>query len=576
LKQVRALLEAGSEGAYKLTFAILLIVAALGFTYTGSDGNFPPFELRGILLWVMAFSGGLLVAALALPRVRGVSNAALAVATLAGVFTAYVVHTELYHPSNRVWMIVVLAASSFVLFTAFRVIEEHRWGGILLTLAAALAVVAAWPEVAPEVLAGLSAPGGQFYIGSPATWAVLGMASVPPLALYWLFRGVRLFRLGGLALLTAAWFLGMLILVLGIQFGEGGSGYYRDGWEDHPNVQSVAFKETPNIYFVGFDSIIPEAVMGKYMGIDTTDFHRLMEGEMRRFPNLFANAVPTWFSLNTLMALDQDLYLENRNAGGLPRYFAGLDLSPLVWLLRQNGYETTSVYQDTFFGHSRGPGIDNYAINRNETLCTLLDESIRTWAFWGYCWRWESDRRPGSDRLSAGDFLIQQLSGVDKRRPQFVMAHFSLPGHTPKIFDYANAGDTERFLPRFERNFNRAAIRLEQIIEHLEANDPDSILFVFGDHGAWLSRAVDVEDDPEFFLQDRFGILGGVYPRDRCAPELDKAERKGYMTSLDVVHALIECLSDGQNPLVAPRRDRFWTPDLPEDHSYDYEDFLYE
>ena len=87
---------------------------------------------------------------------------------------------------------------------------------------------------------------------------------------------------------------------------------------------------------------------------------------------------------------------------------------------------------------------------------------------------------------------------------------------------------------------------------------------------------MDVEDDPTFFLHDRFAILGGVYPRERCVPELDEAERKGYMTSLDVVHAIIECLSDGQNPILEPRRDRFWTHAIPEDHSYPYEEFLYE
>lgn len=48
----------------------------------------------------------------------------------------------------------------------------------------------------------------------------------------------------------------------------------------------MTFKETPNLYFVGFDSITPEAVMRKHMGIGTTEFHRLMDSEMGRFRNL--------------------------------------------------------------------------------------------------------------------------------------------------------------------------------------------------------------------------------------------------------------------------------------------------
>ena len=313
LEHSRLRLAIGSEGAFKLSFALLLIVAALGFTYIGSDGDFPPAESYLVLLHTMAVSGVLLVGTLVLPRGRRASNATLALVTVAGIFTGYVVHTELFHPENRIWMIVMLAASVFTLFTAFRVIESVRYGGIVLTGAAALAVVAAgWPAVGPKLLSGMSVPGGLLYAGSPAMWILLVLAGAGvALVLYVLSRaGVRPFRSGGLALVAALSFLAVLTLLLRFESGEGDSDYYRDGWEDHPNVRSVTFKETPNLYLVGFDSITPDAVMGKHMGIGTTDFHRLMESEMRRFRNLFANAVPTKHSLNTMMALDQDIYLE--------------------------------------------------------------------------------------------------------------------------------------------------------------------------------------------------------------------------------------------------------------------------
>ncbi len=567
----------GSEGASKLAFAMLLIVAALMSTYTGADGDFPPGELFRVLVHMMAVSGILLVGALVLPWRRGVSDAALASVTLAGVFTSYVVHTELFHPANRAWLILVLAASWFALFTAFRAIENLRYAGIVLTVAAALAVVAPW---GPKLLAGMREPGGLLYFGSPAMWTVLVLAGAGvALMLYLLSRhGVRPSRSGGLALLVSALFLATLILAVRFRFGDVESGYYSQGleysqgWEDHPNVRSVTFKETPNLYFVGFDSITPEAVMGRHMGIWTTEFHRLMESEMRRFRNLFANAVRTKHSINTILALDQDIYQEY-GKGRRPSYFAGHDLSPLIWLLGQNGYETTSIYDNTYFGHTKGPHIDNYQVrDKDSTLCRLLDEGIRPLAFGGYCW----NRAPELLSLSASAFLVQRLSGVDRTKPQFVLAHLYLPGHTPTNFDYENPEDRERFVAAFRERFDRAAIPLRQIIEHLAANDPDSILFVFGDHGPLLSRGFAVEDNPAFVLRDRFGILGGVHPRNRCAPELDGAERKGYVTSLDVVHALILCLSDGQSPLLEPRRDRFWSDGLPEEHSYDYQEFRYE
>ena len=58
---------------------------------------------------------------------------------------------------------------------------------------------------------------------------------------------------------------------------------------------------------------------------------------------------------------------------------------------------------------------------------------------------------------------------------------------------------------------------MRQIIDHVKNNDPEAILFVFGDHGAFQSSRLKFEDDPTFFVLDRYAILGGVYPPDRCA-----------------------------------------------------------
>ena len=198
--------------------------------------------------------------------------------------------------------------------------------------------------------------------------------------------------------------------------------------------------------------------------------------------------------------------------------------------MRENGYETTSIFNSTFFGHIKGPHIDNYVINeKHGGICTLLDENIMRWAFWGYCRIMEVNWRQ-VDSVYKGDFLVRELTNLDKRIPQFVIAHLYLPGHTPKIFNYDNREDREKFTEQYQDRTNSAATYLGQVIDHIENNDPSAILFVFGDHGMWLSRGAEIEDDPTFFLQDRFGILGGVFPPDTCAGYFDEAEAKPEST----------------------------------------------
>ena len=588
--RLRAGLEAASAPAFKLTFATLLILAALGVTYTDSLGNFPPFELRSVLWRGMAVSGVLFLGALAISmRFQAVGNGTLALVTCAGIFTAFIVHTELFYPANRVWLVVVCVATFFTLFVAYRIIDEFRWGGLgLVLIAVVVAATVAWAEAGPEIKRGLSTPGGLIHMRSIWMWlALVGVCACSGPALHLMSRIVVPSHWGGFALMALVLGILALFFLLGHKFGGGGGDnerpleairdYYVSSWDDDRNVQFIAFQETPNVYLVGFDAITPRAITKRFMGIEGTDFHSVMDKDMRRFRNLFASAVSTRHSLNTLLALDLDLYLLDRQDTRTgPNYFAGHDLSPLVWLLRRNGYETTSVFENAYLGNRGGPGIDNYIINRRVALCSLLSKDVRLWAFWGYCWNQDVTSFRPSQLLSRDNFFVEEVTGIDRSRPHFVISHIWLPGHTSSPFDYENQNDKDTFFKLYHERFDSAAIVLRQIIDHLRFNDPNAILFVYGDHGAWLSSSMKIEDDPEFFLQDRFGILGGVYPPDRCAAEFDEAESKGYVTSLDIVHAILECLSGGQSPLREPRNDRFWGGGVPEDHSYRYEDFLYE
>lgn len=574
-----------SHGAFKLTFGTLVVLAAIGATYAATDVSTLTEEMWTVLALGVIVSGVLMLAALLLVRSRSAANVTLAAITLGGVFTAYLVHTELFAPDNRLLMVGLCGVALFGLFVAFRIIDDLRWGGPALAGAAGIAVVVAmWPLVAsywPAMLVGIRTPGGLLALDSPAMWlgfVVVCVVSGGVLrALWMLSRPVDVAFWSGVGLLAIV----VAVLVAGVFFALSrslawrASAHYADGWQEHPKVQAITFQQTPNVYFVGFDSLVPRSIARKYMGIETTEFHEEFNRKARRFRNLFTNSVSTTNAVNTLMALDLEIYLGHSEKGP-PRYFSGGSLSPLVWIMRENGYETTTIYDNTFFGRSKGPYIDNYIINRKSWgLCALLDEEVMRWAFWGYCLIQGASWGKDEGVAKKEDFLLREIANVGRDRPQFVIAHIYMPGHTPNIFDYGK-DDAEKFIENYQRELDKAVGVLRQLVDHLTVNDPDSILFIFGDHGAFLSRGVKLDDDPEFFLLDHFAILGGVFPPERCAPYFDDAEGKGYMTTLDAVHAILGCLSGGQTALVEPRRDRFWGGGVPSEHEYHFEEFVYE
>ena len=414
-------------------------------------------------------------------------NALLAGITLAGVTTAYLVHTDLWTTAPAV-VIALCAAAGFALIVAFRVIDDRPRVGAALSAAALVGLAA--------VIAGHA---------EPRVEAVSG---------------------------------------------------------DVSNIRDVSLSETPNLYFISFDALVPRALLKKYLDVETTGFHALFDARFRRFPNLFANGSDTKQTLYTLLALDPRVHESQEAAVGDTLTFSGQHPSPLLGILRGSGYETSMLFYNTFFGNRKGPWIDNYVYTQDRTLCQMLDEAMHLWAFWGYCRWFQYEGAPSAP-------IIERITSMDvDGGPQFVMAHVDLPGHTDVVtYRHGDAEGLAAYRAWYLSNIEQAADWLDLIVRHVEA-DPDAILLTYGDHGMWISRGVEFDDDPEFATQDRYGVLGGVFPPDACAPWFDAAAAPGWMTLLDAVHAVLFCLSHGKGALVDPEvvRQRY----------ADFENFLYE
>ena len=273
-------------------------------------------------------------------------------------------------------------------------------------------------------------------------------------------------------------------------------------------------------------------------------------------------------SLNLILALDKEMFL-----GASYKYrnnlFSGVQSSPLLNILRDNGYETSSFYHSTWLGQYKGPYIDHYTNRTDPSVCDYVSTEKWPIAFWGYC-----TLPRGVGWRSLAKYIEYSKSLTANDRPQFLIAHIDGPGHTFREYRYDDQAKRNAFIGRYIQSLRNgsAARDLEAILEHLKNNDPDAILYVYGDHGPGLSQGVSFEDNPTFVVQDKLGVLGGVYPPDACATYFDESLSKGYMTALDGVHAILRCLSGGQSVLKTPRG-----PAIPlYETNRSYEEFLYE
>ena len=352
---------------------------------------------------------------------------------------------------------------------------------------------------------------------------------------------------------------------------------------DQREIQEITFEQRPNVYLVGFDGMTPAALLERF-DVESTPFHDLMSSRFRVFHNFFTSNVMTMWAFNSLLALDENIL--NRYSRAIPylRLFAGTHDAPLFRLFRSNGYEITTLYGDHYFGSRGGPYIDNYITITPEVVCGQLDVAVRDFSFYGYC--------TIGTRLaellgvgSVGSMDVGSSASDDQRvvehilqrsrleRPQLVLAHIYRPGHAGWHFDMHNQDDMAAFSARYIADVGHAAELLTQILDHLEAHDPNAILFVFGDHGPTLARGMDPSDDMPFFITDHYATVGGVFPPHRCSKYLGLPANRAanYMTTLDAMHGILRCLSGGQSAMNVERDDRMIV-------QYDlrYEDFLYE
>ena len=311
------------------------------------------------------------------------------------------------------------------------------------------------------------------------------------------------------------------------------------------------------------------------------------------FKNFFADRIPTKGSLNSLLALDIHYYdeLKEKNWATADRFFSGGTKSPLFEVFKNNGYETSTYYENKAFGSSKGPFIDNYysATQHDDEIlgslgktCDFIKaEGVRTPTFLGYCYIMQSDwvrKKMGilgvtlEDQMDA---LIGHMRyGLMTLNPQVFVAYIYSPGHTSNFYR-GTEQELNNYRKQYSDNSKTTASYLLKLINFINYEDPTAIVYVFGDHGMFTSRGIAIAKNSEFVVQDRFGVFGGIFPKDSCKSTFSDTvhTEKDFMTVSQVAHSIISCLSKYE---ISLSPNDYTLPDIPPGISKRYEDYIYE
>lgn len=362
------------------------------------------------------------------------------------------------------------------------------------------------------------------------------------------------------------------------------------GMTSSPAIRLVDFVSRPNVYIFAFDALIPRSLAARHLHVSRLPYQSHMEeAGFRIFRNFFVDAVYTEKSLSNFLSLGRDYY---NNQGEKSKYagsFSGLIPSPLLEIFKANGYVTNTYYNDYYFGQKSGKYVDNYRVNIPFAACSFLQGDSFFLAFWGYCplLALAVKNNTGDIVQKAKTPYLEFLQRNFFRRlaaakPAITVAYLWSPGHTPANYGHS-AEEFSFYQKKFAEGVRLAAARIKFLTEFVRRHDPGALLFIFGDHGPRLSRSrqwqqLNSRQDKKFFIQDNYGVLGGLYPGDACAEYFAKPLSPEYTTPAQVGRQIVRCLSGGKDPFIAPMEYHL---DYDE-HGYTdktptpYEEYLYE
>lgn len=300
----------------------------------------------------------------------------------------------------------------------------------------------------------------------------------------------------------------------------------RESAQETPETVTGSGKTMPNIYYLLFDEYSSNAFMEKYFNYDNSNFTNGLE---KKGFNVSYTSHNESIITSTIMTniVNLDYVVDNT----WPEYDKQQmrEQGTLFSVLRENGY-TVSATNGDFYGL---PTImEGNADNSSKTadgkkISDMLYEKTVVYPF--------LTKEIGSIRTEV-DAVIR--FSEEKRSNRMLMAHFNVP-HAPFVYD--ENGNYNKTIVRdwddlsyYKAQYIYTTKLMDEIVNHILENDPDSIIVLQSDHGA---RASTSQLFMEIFaLEDMNNCFNAVYFLDE---ELDIQGLSGVNTWRIVLNRLL-------------------------------------
>ena len=283
--------------------------------------------------------------------------------------------------------------------------------------------------------------------------------------------------------------------------------------------------------------------------------------------------VPSWHALNAVMRLDQkEFYYQ----GG---YIQGIDNSPLSAIAKNNGYDIKTGYEvagaaptikvigkSKFVTEFITP--DGSDLELSALCIDIGNSTLLRFRLFGACDVINYIKKHYSNifeffgnnpHKNWHQTLLRNIkeTALSSSSPTISLFYTYDPlGHTSADYDNKNSEDRDFFKKKFSLASEKFVNLMQEIKNLILQDDPTALVIVFGDHGVYLSRGMEIdEDNKNFVLTDRHKVqISVLRTRNECSKEKHlKKINKDFVTPSMVLIGLFDCLSLDKDQEIASK-----------------------
>lgn len=288
---------------------------------------------------------------------------------------------------------------------------------------------------------------------------------------------------------------------------------------------TFAMKTKPNIYLFFLESYQSRDVIKKYYGFDAPDlFAKMAERDFVVYDRYVSNYTGTLEAALALFSMRHHYNKLSWNLLDVKRsYFTLLANNNFFRILNRNGYRINLFdYSDSYVFRLRSDYVDYTHFPQDGDLADTVKKFLLMLnPRFGAVVSTEGGRdavEPGKSNLAVVDVIDRDYPRRFDLRgaPNFFYIHFGA-AHGP-MFGFKPTGK-EGWVESYTNFFLDAAGHVVRLVDLIQANDPDAMIIMVGDHGAYLHgrdgglvempAVLDGKEDVNAFYRSR-----GVEPVD--------------------------------------------------------------